>query len=129
MKILISAVIAFTLAATLGSFSTTAVGAVEGSKTNEPSDLITTVVEKIDGVVAAIHHGFKLDAHQLAEQIKNAEDLAQKINVNDKVARENSKATKFFNAAIRSTKAGDFQATEDHLAKAKEIIQGLRKLL
>jgi len=127
MKILKSAVIAFSLAATLGSFSTTAV-AEAGRTTYKPGDLITTVAEKIDGVVAAINNGSE-DSEQLGVLIKNASNLAEEINANDKVARENSKATKHFKAAIASTKSGDLQATKDHLAKAKEVIVGLRKLL
>ena len=128
MKILKSAVIAFSLAAALGSFSTTAIGADDGRKTYKPGDLINTVAEKIDGAIAAINNGSE-DGELLGGLIKNAANLAEEINANDKVARENSKATKHFKAAILSTKAGDLQATKDHLSKAKEVIVGLRKLL
>ena len=127
MKILKSAVIAFSLAAALGSFSTTAVGADDGRKTYKPGDLITTVVEKIDGVVAMINNGS--EDTDVAGLIKSASNLAEEINANDKVARENSKATKHFKAAIASAKAADLQEAKAHLAKAKEVIEGLRKLL
>ena len=128
MKILKSAVVALSLAAAMGSFSTTAIAGDDGRKTYKPGDLITTVAEKIDGVVAAINNGSE-DTEQLGALIKNASNLAEEINANDKVARENSKATKHFKAAIASTKSGDLQATKDHLGKAKEVIVGLRKLL
>jgi len=126
MKILKSAVIAFSLAAAMGSFSTVAV-AEAGRASYKPADLINTVVEKINGAVAAINNGAE-DA-DVAGLIKKAADLAEEINANDKVARENSKATKHFRAAIASAKAANLQEARDHLAKAKEVIEGLRKLL
>ena len=127
MKILKSAVIAFSLAAALGSFSTTAVGADDGRKTYKPGDLITTVVEKIDGVVAMINNGS--EDTDVAGLIKSASNLAEEINANDKVDRENSKVKGHLKAAITSAKAANLQETKEHLAKAKETAEGLKKLL
>ncbi len=126
MKILKSAVIAFSLAAAMGSFSTAAV-AEAGRTSYKPIDAIKGVQERIATAEAAINNG--ADGAEVAGLIKKASDFAEEINANDKVSRENSKALKHLKAAIASAKAANLQESKEHLAKAKEVIEGLKKLL
>ena len=126
MKILKSAVIAFSLAAAMGTFSTAAV-AEAGRTSYKPIDAIKGVQERISAAEAAINNG--ADGNEVAGLIKKASDFAEEINANDKVARENSKALKHLKAAIVSAKAANLQESKEHLAKAKEVIEGLKKLL
>ncbi|MGD0959718.1 MAG: hypothetical protein ABSB19_07920 [Methylomonas sp.] len=126
MKILKSAVIAFSLAAAMGSFSTTAV-AEAGRTSFKPIDAIQGVLERISAAETAINNGAE-DA-DVAALIKKAADFSEEINANDKVARENSKAMKHMKAAIASAKAANLQESKEHLAKAKVVIESLKKLL
>ena len=126
MKIFKSAVIAFSLTVAMGSFSTAAV-AEAGRTAYKPIDAIKGVIERISAAEAAINNG--ADGNEVANLIKKASDLSEEINANDKVARENSKATKHMRAAIASAKAANLQEAKEHLAKAKEVIEGLKKLL
>lgn len=128
MKILKSAVIAFSLAAAIGSFSTSAVAeADKGRIAYKPIDAINGVLERIAAAEAAINNG-AADA-EVASLIKKAADFSEEINANDKVARENSKARGHLKAAISSAKAANLQEAKEHLGKAKTATEGLKKLL
>jgi hypothetical protein len=126
MKIIKSAVIAFSLAAAMGSFSTIAV-AEEGRTTYRPIDVINGIQERIADAVTAINNGAE-DA-DVAALIKKASDFSKELNANDKVDRENSKVKGHLKAAIASAKAANLQESKEHLAKAKETAEGLKKLL
>lgn len=126
MKILKSAVIAFSLAAAMGSFSTAAV-AEAGRTVYKPIDAINGVLEGISAAEAAANNGAQ--GTEVAALIKKASDLSEEINANDKVSRERAKAAKHLKAAIASAKASNLQETKDHLGNAKEVIEGLKKLL
>lgn len=128
MKILKSAVIAFSLAAAIGSFSTAAVAETDkGRVSYKPIDAINGVLERIAAAETAINNGAE-DA-EVAGLIKKAADLSEEINANDKVARENSKVRSHLKAAITSAKAANLQESKEHLAKAKAGVEGLKKLL
>ncbi len=128
MKILKSAVIAFSLAAAIGSFSTAAVAETDkGRVAFKPIDAINGVLERISAAEAAINNG-AADA-EVAALIKKAADFSEEINANDKVARENSKVRSHLKNASSSAKAGNLQETKEHLEKAKAGAEGLKKLL
>lgn len=126
MKIFKSAVVAFSLAVAMGSFSTAAV-AEAGRTTYKPIDAINGTVERIDAAVAAINNGAE-DA-DVAALIKKAADFSEEINANDKVARENSKVRGHLKAATSAAKSANLQEAKEHLAKAKEGMGTLKKLL
>jgi hypothetical protein len=126
MKILKSAVIAFSLAAAVGSFSTAAV-AEAGRTSYKPIDAINEVIARIGAAETAINNGAP-DA-EVAALIKKASDFSEEINANDKVSRERQKAGKHLKAAINSAKAANLQETKEHLVKAKEVIESLKKLI
>jgi hypothetical protein len=126
MKILKSAVIALSLTAAMGSFSTAAV-AEDGRTTYRPIDVIKGIQDRIADAETAINNGAE-DA-EVAALIKKASDFSKELNANDKVDRENSKVKGHLKAAITSAKAANLQETKEHLAKAKETAEGLKKLL
>lgn len=128
MKILKSAVIAFSLAIAAGSFSTAAVAESDpGRIAYKPIDAIKGTLDRIAAAETAINNGAE-DAEVVA-LIKKASDFTEEINANDKVDRANSKARQHFKAAIASAKAANLQEAKEHLAKAKEGVEGLKKLL
>jgi hypothetical protein len=126
MKILKSAVIAFSLAMAMGSFSTAAV-AEAGRTTYKPIDAINTVLERIAAADAAIAAGTNGD--EVAALIKKGANMAEEINANDKVARESSKAAKHMKAAIAAAKAGNLAESKEHLSTSKQIVESLKSLL
>jgi hypothetical protein len=126
MKILKSAVIAFSLATAIGSFSTAAV-AEAGRTSYKPLDAINEVVVRIGAAEAAINNG--AEGAEVAALIKKASDFSEEINANDKVSRERQKAGKHLKAAIASAKAANLQESKEHLAQAKAVIESLKKLL
>lgn len=126
MKILKSAVIAFSLAVAMGSFSTAAVA--EAGRTHfKPLDAVKGVQDHIAAAETAISNG--APGAEVAAHAKKAADTAEEINANDKVSRENSKVLKHLKAAQASAKADNFQETKEHLTKAKEVLENLKKLI
>ncbi|MDT4332778.1 hypothetical protein ACQE3E_22955 [Methylomonas sp. MED-D] len=128
MKIFKSAVVAFSLAVAMGSFSTSASAESDkGRVSYKPIDAVNIVIERISAAEAAINNGAE-DA-EVAALIKKAADFSEEINANDKVSRENSKVRGHLKAAITSAKSANLQEAKEHLAKAKAGTEGLKKLL
>ncbi|WP_231890815.1 hypothetical protein [Methylomonas koyamae] len=128
MKILKSAVIAFSLAAAMGSFSTAAVAESDpGRVSYKPIDVINEVITRITAAETAINNGAEGDA--VVDSIKKAADFIKELNANDKVARAADKARSHLKAAITSAKAANLQETKEHLAAGKQGVEGLKKLL
>lgn len=126
MKILKSAVVAFSLAVAMGSFSTAAI-AEAGRTSYKPIDAINGSIERLVAAETAINNGAE-DA-EVAALIKKAADFSEEINANDKVSRENSKVRGHLKSAISSAKSANLQDSKEHLAKAKAGLEGLKKLL
>lgn len=128
MKILKSAVVAFSLAMAMGSFSTSAVAeADKGRVAFKPIDAINGSIERLVAAETAINNGAEDAA--VAALIKKAADFSEEINANDKVSRENSKVRGHLKAAITAAKNANLQESKEHLAKAKAGLEGLKKLL
>jgi hypothetical protein len=126
MKILKSAVVAFSLAIAMGSFSTAAV-AEAGRIHFKPIDAVKAVQDHISAAEAAINNG--APGTEVAAHIKKAADTCEEINANDRVSRENSKVIKSLKGALAAAKADNFQESKDHLAKAKATLEVLKKLI
>lgn len=126
MKILKSAVVAFSLAVSIGSFST-AVNAEDGRISYKPIDAINIVGQHIDAAITAINNG--AEEKDVVPHIKQASDLTKEINANDKVSRETSKVVAHLKAGLASAKAANLTDTKEHLAKAKQVLDNLKKLL
>jgi len=126
MKILKSAVVAFSLAIAMGSFSTAAV-AEAGRTSYKPVDAVKGVQERIGKAEAAIASNASGD--EVATLIKAASDFSEEINANDRVARENSKNLKALKAGVAAAKAGNLPEAQNNLNKAKEILANMIKLI
>lgn len=128
MKILQSAAIAFSLTVAMGSFSTAAVAESDpGRVSHAPINVINEVSGRIDAAVQAINNGAE-DA-DVAALIKKARDFTKELNANDKVARETAKVRTHLKNAEASAKTANLQEAKEHLAKAKELNEGLKGLL
>jgi len=128
MKILKSAVVAFSLTVAMGAFSTTAVAESDpGRVSYKPVDVINGVVERISAAEAAINNGAEGD--DVVAAIKKAADFIKELNANDKTAREADKVRGHLKAAITAAKAANLQESKGHLATAKQGAEGLKKFL
>ena len=126
MKIFKSAVVAFSLAIAMGSFSTAAV-AEAGRTSFKPIDAVKGVQERISKAEAAIASNASGD--DVAALIKAASDFSEEINANDRVARENSKNLKALKAGVAAAKAGNLAEAQNNLNKSKEILVNIVKLI
>ncbi|CAG1022527.1 hypothetical protein IVG45_14400 [Methylomonas sp. LL1] len=128
MKILKSAVIAFSLTTAMGAFSTAAVAESDpGRVSHAPSEVIKEVSARITAAEAAIDNGASPD--EINGLIKKARDFTKELNANDKVARETAKVRDHMKAAEKSVKEANSSEAKAHLQKAKEANEGLKKLL
>lgn len=128
MKILKSAVIAFSLATAIGSFSTAALAESDpGRVSYKPIDVINGIKDRIAAAETAINNGG--DEAEVVGLIKKASDFTKELNANDKVARETDKVRKHLKAAVASAKSANMQEAKEHLSGAKETTDGLKKLL
>ena len=126
MKIFKSAVVAFSLAIAMGSFSTAAV-AEAGRTSYKPQDAVKGVLERLAKAEAAIASNAAGD--DVAALIKVASDFSEEINANDKVARENSKNLKALKGAVAAAKAGKLSEAQDGINKSKEILANIINLI
>jgi len=128
MKILKSAVVAFSLAVAMGSFSTSAVAESDAGRiSHKPIDVIKGVNDRITEAETAIDNGAE-DA-EVAALIRKASNFSEELNANDKVARENSKVRQHLKAAITAAKSANLTETKEHLKAAKEKNATLKSLL
>lgn len=128
MKILKSAVVAFSLAVAMGSFSTTALAACESGRTCfTPKQAIQIVEENIKAAQAAIGAGHT--AEDVADLIKKASDASKEINANDVVDRNRAKANNHLKAAFKAAKDGNLTETTEHLNAGAKGFAELHKML
>ncbi len=127
MKILKSAVVAFSLAVSMGAFSTAAVAYEEGRISFTPLDAINRTVEKAQAAKAAIGAG--ASAEEVADLIKKAGDATKEINANDVVDRNRQRANSHLKKARAAAKKGDLNAAGAHLDKGIEGLEALRGML
>lgn len=127
MKILKSAVVAFSLAVSMGAFSTAAVAYEEGRTVFAPIDAINISVEKAQAAKAAMGAG--ADAQEVADLIKKASDATKEINANDVVDRNRQRANGHLKKARRAAKKGDLEGASIHLDKGIKGLEALRGML
>ncbi|WP_031434250.1 hypothetical protein [Methylomarinum vadi] len=127
MKILKSAIVAFSLAVSMGAFSTSAVAYEEGRLSYTPLNAINMSVEKAQAAKAAIGAG--ADAQEVADLIKKASDATKEINANDVVDRNRQRANSHLKKARRAAKKGDLEAASAHLDKGIKGLEALRGML
>ena len=128
MKLLKSAVVAVSLAFSLGSFSTAAVAACEDGRTCfGPAQAIDITVGHVAEAIKAADD--KSGKHEVLMHIKAAKDASKEINANDVVDRHRQRAVGHLKKAKKSLKNDDFQGALDHLGAAEKGFSGLQGLL
>lgn len=127
MKLLKSAIVAFSLALSLGSFSTAAVACEDGRTCFGPLEGIEIVLGHIAMAIKAVdegQNGPSVNAH-----VKAALSASKEINANDKVDVARSRANAHLKKARSAFKKSKMQDGEDHLGMAEKAFEGLKSLL
>ncbi len=127
MKLLKSAIIAISLALTLGSFSTAAVACEDGRTCVGPLEGINMVLGHLAEAMKAIEAG--ADKEAILAHIKGAKDSSKEINANDRVDRERGRANGYIKKARNAVRKDAMQMAEDHLKEAEKRFDNLKKLL
>ena len=127
MKILKSAVVALTLALSLGTFSTTAVACEDGRTCFGPEQAIDLVLGRIAEAMKAVNDG--ADPEVIQKLIKKAKDGKKEINASDIVSRFASKAAGHLKKAKKAVKNGDLIKASEHLSDAEDGFEGLKSRL
>ncbi len=127
MKLFKSAIVAFSLALSLGTFSTSAVACEDGRTCYGPLEGINLVLGHIAEAIKAIDEGADKDA--VLKHIRLAKNASKEINANDRVDRNRLRANGYIKKARTAIKNGDAQMGQDHLGEAERRFEGLKKLL
>ncbi len=127
MKILKSAIVAFSLALTLGSFSTSAVACESGRVCYTPEEAIELVLQNIKSAMDAIDSGS--EGEVVSSLIKAASDASKEINANDVVDRNRQRANAVLKKARKEAKKEQLQVAEEHLKQAKKKFEALKGML
>lgn len=127
MKIFKSAIIAFSLALSLGTFSTTASACEAGRTCYGPLEAIEIVLGHIAMAIKAVdegQNGPSVNAH-----VKAALQASKEINANDKVDVARGRANGHLKKARSAFKKSKMQDGEDHLGMAEKAFEQLKGLL
>lgn len=130
MKILKSAIVAFSLALSMGSVSTAVVameGCEDGRECYTPEVAIDNTVHAIIQAKNAIENGD--DDAVIIELIRNASRKNKEINANDKLDRKRSTANGTLKKARKNVKAGDRQVASELLKKAEAQFIALKSMI
>lgn len=127
MKLLKSAVVALSLALSLGSFSTAAVACEDGRTCFGPEQAIDITLGHIAEAMKMINDGAEADDVQ--KHIKQAMDSQKEINANDLVSRHRQKANGHLKKARSAAKKGDLVGATAHLEAGEKGFEGLKKIL
>ena len=127
MKLLKSAVIAASLALSLGSFSTAVVACEDGRTCFGPEQAIDIYVGKIAESMKAINDG--ADSEAIEKLLKKTVSLKKEINASDIVARFASKSAKHVKKARKAVQKGDMAKATAELEIAEDIANSLKARL
>lgn len=127
MKLLKSAIVALTLALSLGSFSTTAVACEDGRTCFGPEQAIDLVLGRIAESMKAINDGASADDVQ--KIIRSAMNAKKEINASDIVSRFAQKANKNLKKARKAAKNDNLVEATEWLEKAEHGFNGLKSKL
>jgi len=127
MKLLKSILVAFTLAVSLGTFSTSAVACEDGRTCFGPMEAIDIVLGHIAMAIKAVDEGQNGPAVNL--HVKAALKASKEINANDKVDVARSRANAHLKKARSAFKKSKMQEGEDHLGMAEKAFEGLKPLI
>jgi len=127
MKLLKSAVVAASLALSLGSFSTAAVACEDGRTCFGPEQAIDITAGHVAAAIKAADD--KSGKDEVLALIKKAKDSSKEINANDVVDRKRQRAVGHLKKAKKALKSDDFQSAEDHLGAAEKGFVELKSFL
>ena len=122
MKLLKSAVVAVSLALSLGSFSTTAVACEDGRVCVGNDAAVENIVAHIDGALASI--AAKDSAGAIAH-VKEAKRAKKELN-SEAMAPKIGRLSGHFHKAKKQLKNDDLAGAKDELEKAKHGFLALR---
>lgn len=126
MKLLKSAIVAFSLTLSLGSFSTAAVACESGRTCFGPIQAIDIVLGHIATAIKSVENGDNgptVNAH-----VKAALAASKEINASDKIDIARVRANSHLKAARSAFKKSDMQTGEDHLGMAETAFSELKTL-
>jgi len=140
MKLLKSAVVATTLAISLGSFSTTAdvcLGMACMYNRMTPIEGINATLGQVDEALQAIqlrNSGGAADAGKAGDEviinnIKEALKLSKEINANDKLDRNRNRANDYLKKARSSVQEGDLVKATENLKEAEKRFSDLKSMI
>ncbi|MCK5830184.1 MAG: hypothetical protein KAH20_07755 [Methylococcales bacterium] len=124
MKLLKSAIVALSLALSLGTFSTTAVACEDGRTCFGPEQAIDLVLGRIAEAMKAIDDGE--DSAKIQKLIKHASAAKKEINASDIVSRFAAKANKNLKKARKAAKSGDMVEATGHLEAGEKAFEALK---
>jgi len=127
MKLLKSAIVALTLALSLGSFSTAVVACEDGRTCFGPEQAIDLVLGKIAESMKAINDG--KSGAEVQQIIRLAMNAKKEINANDLVARFAQKANKNLKLARKAAKKDNLVEATEWLEKAEHGFNNLKTKL
>jgi hypothetical protein len=141
MKLLKSAVVATTLALSLGFFSTTASAVCLGMacmyNKMTPIEGIEATLGRITEALSAIqarNNGGAADSNNAGDDviisnIKDALKLSKEINANDKVDRNRNRANGDLKKARVAVEEGDLNKATEHLKEAEKRFSALKGMI
>ncbi|WP_333876986.1 hypothetical protein [Methylobacter sp.] len=130
MKLLKSAVVATTLALSLGSFSATAdvcLGMACMYNRMTPIEGIDATVGQVNQALKAISDNAGDDV--IITNIKEALTVSKEINANDKVDRNRNRANDYLKKARAAVKDGDLIKATEHLKEAENRFLDLKGMI
>ena len=127
MKLLKSVIVAFSLALSLGFFSTTAVACESGRTCYGPYEAIEIVLGHIGMAIKAVDEG--QNGPSVNVHVKAALAASKEINANDKVDVARSRANAHLKKARSAFRKSKMQDGEDHLGMAEKAFEGLKGML
>lgn len=127
MKLIKSAIVAFSLALTLGTFSTSAVACEAGRTCFGPLQAIDMVLGHIGMAIKAVDEG--QNGPSVNVHVKAALQASKEINANDKVDVARSRANGHLKKARAAFNKSQMQEGEDHLGMAEKAFEELKGLL
>ena len=130
MKLLKSAVVATTLALSLGSFSATAevcLGMACMYNRMTPLEGIEATVGQVTKALKAISD--KAGDDVVITDIKDALAVSKEINANDKLDRNRNRANDYLKKARKAVQDGDLIEATEHLKEAEKRFSDLKNMI
>ncbi|HIL77681.1 MAG: hypothetical protein ABGX71_11645 [Methyloprofundus sp.] len=127
MKLLKSVLLAFSLALSLGSFSTAAVACEDGRTCFGPAEAIDIVLGHIAEGMKSVENGE--NGPTVNVHVKAALRASKEINVSDRIDVKRAKANGHLKKARSAFKKSDMQGGQAHLGMAEKAFTTFKKMI